>query len=146
MSSIIHPQVSQNNKNLVIKYCTQHLNRFSSSYSILCNRAETFGKLKRYDEALNDLNCAITAKPYKLMAWCLHAFAYLNRADINRRLNKFIDANEDITKEFWSKNVNKAFAYEIYSENALEDLNKLCILEPENDYQYELSRTIFLDM
>ncbi|RHZ44248.1 hypothetical protein Glove_749g6 [Diversispora epigaea] len=110
----------------------------SPNYSTLCNRAETFEKLKRYDEALNDLNRVITAKPHKSTARCLSEIINelskfymeeledLNRAlcqdknnylalkwrafsDINRRLNKFINANEDITKEFWFKNVNKAF-------------------------------------
>ncbi|RHZ87875.1 hypothetical protein Glove_29g177 [Diversispora epigaea] len=190
------------NENLVVKYCTQYLDDFPLSYSTLCNRAETFGKLKRYDEALNDLNHAITVKPHKSTAWCLRgiikglkkfymealedlnsalyrdksnylalkwrafcyyeihqyihalwdldliinsgyadAFTYLNRADINRRLKKFVDANEDITKAFWFKNINKAFAYGIRRElkldceefqDAIDDLNKALNFQPDN--------------
>ncbi|RHZ87859.1 hypothetical protein Glove_29g35 [Diversispora epigaea] len=190
------------NENLVIEYCTQYLDRFPSSYSTLCDRAETFRKLKRYEEALNDLNCAIAVKPHKPTAWCLrgiikglnkfyleaiedlndalyrdktdylalkwrafcyyeiqfynHAlwdldliinsgyadgFTYLNRADINRRLKKFEDANKDITKAFCFKNVNKALAYGISGElkldreefqDAINDLNKALKLQPDN--------------
>ncbi|RHZ89096.1 hypothetical protein Glove_19g217 [Diversispora epigaea] len=199
------------NENLVVKYCTQYLDNFPLSYSTLCNRAETFEKLKRYDEALNDLNHAITCLPLKWRAFCYYeihlyihalwdldliinsgyadAFTYLNRADINRRLKRFVDANEDITKAFWFKNVNKVFTYGIRGElkldceefqdaiddlnkvlnfqpdnvtalrnwckshkilidmeNALNDLNELCILEPENCSQYELKGAILLDM
>ncbi|RHZ76624.1 hypothetical protein Glove_194g158 [Diversispora epigaea] len=190
------------NENLVIEYCTQYLDRFPSSYSTLCDRAETFRKLKRYEEALNDLNCAIAVKPHKPTAWCLrgiikglnkvymeaiedlndalyrdktdylalkwrafcyyeiqfynHAlwdldliinsgyadgFTYLNRADINRRLKRFKDANEDIAKAFCFKNVNKALAYGISGElkldreefqDAINDLNKALKLQPDN--------------
>ncbi|RHZ64836.1 hypothetical protein Glove_320g2 [Diversispora epigaea] len=205
----------------VIKYCTQYLDDFPSSYSTLCNRAEAFKKLKRYDEALIDLNHAITVKPNKSTAWCLRgiikglnkfymealedlnralyqdinnylalkwralvyyeinlydhalcdldliinsgcadAFTYLTRANTNRRLKKFVDANEDIIKAFWFKNAlkfqpdnvtalrNRCESYKMLmdSENALKDLNELCILEPENNYQYELRGAILLDM
>ncbi|RHZ76738.1 hypothetical protein Glove_194g180 [Diversispora epigaea] len=135
-------------------------------YSTLCNKAKTFGKLKRYDEALNDLNQDLNRALYQdknnflALKWrafcyyeihlnnhalwdlnliinsgCADAFTYLNRADINRRSNKFIDANEDITKAFWFKNVNKAFAYGIRGklkldckefQDAINNLNKIC--------------------
>ncbi|RHZ71597.1 hypothetical protein Glove_256g66 [Diversispora epigaea] len=198
----IHCAKYYNNENLVIEYCTQYLDRFPSSYSTLCDRAETFGKLRRYGEALNDLNRAIAIKPHKSTAWCLRgiikglnkfymeaiedlnnalyrdkinylalmwrafcyheiqfynhalwdldliiksgyadAFTYLNRADINRRLKKFKDANEDISKAFCFKNVNKALGYGISGElkldreefqDAINDLNKALKFQPDN--------------
>ncbi|RHZ55857.1 hypothetical protein Glove_410g26 [Diversispora epigaea] len=145
-------------------------------------RAFCYCEIQFYNHALWDLDLIIKSG-------YADAFTYLNRADINRRLKKFKDANEDISKAFCFKNVNKALGYGISGElkldcgefqdaindlnkalkfqpdnaialrnrcesyrmlmdpeNALEDLNKLCILEPENDYQYELKGAILLDM
>ncbi|RHZ72107.1 hypothetical protein Glove_246g21 [Diversispora epigaea] len=234
MSSIIHSQVQQQPPSTLSPSTSVLESPKQRSFNLLCHyvpkfkiNSETFGKLKRYDEALNDLNHAITVKLHKSTAWCLHGiikglkkfyiealedlnsalyqdknnylalkwrafcyyeihlyihalwdldliinsgyadtFTYLNLADINRRLKKFVDANEDITKAFWFKNVNKAFAYGIHRElkldslrnwckshkmlmdieNALNDLNELCILEPENCSQYELKGAILLDI
>ncbi|RHZ73292.1 hypothetical protein Glove_232g113 [Diversispora epigaea] len=111
-------------EDLVVKYYTQYFDDFSSSYSTLCNRAETFGKSKRYEEALNDLNYAIAVKPHKLTAWCL-------RGIING-LNKFyMEALEDLNNTLY-RDINNFLAlkwralcyYEIRLYNpSLWDLN-----------------------
>ncbi|RHZ89091.1 hypothetical protein Glove_19g185 [Diversispora epigaea] len=179
MSLIIHPQVPQQSSSTPPLPSTLELespkrrsfsllrlmcpNSKSTAHSTLCNRAETFGKLKRYDEALDDLNqdlnralyqdknnflalkwrafCYYEIHLYNHALWdlnliinsgCADAFTYLNRADINRRSNKFIDANEDITKAFWFKNVNKAFAYGIRGKLKLDYLNRALYQDKNN--------------
>ncbi|RHZ66120.1 hypothetical protein Glove_309g170 [Diversispora epigaea] len=124
-------------KNQIVKYCIQYFNDFPSSYSTLYNRAETFGKLKRYEEALNDLNYAIA-----------------NLWKLNLDRGEFQDAINDLNKalKFQPDNAlalrNRCKYYKILmdAKNVLNDLNKLCILEPENDYQHELRRAILLNM
>ncbi|RHZ55836.1 hypothetical protein Glove_410g82 [Diversispora epigaea] len=136
------------NENLVVKYCTQYLDDFPSSYSTLCNRAETFGKLKRYDEALNDLNHAITVKLHKSTAWCLRG--------IIKGLKKFyMEALEDLNSALYRDKSNylalkwRAFCYyEIHQyihalwdldliinsefQDAIDDLNKALNFQPDN--------------
>ncbi|CAG8571740.1 1706_t:CDS:1 [Diversispora eburnea] len=112
------------NERLVVKYCTQYLDKFPSSYSTLCIRAETFGELKRYEEALNDLNHAIMIKHHKPTAWCLRG--------IIKGLNKsYMEAVEDLNHALYRDENDflalkwRAFCYyEMHLYNhALWDLN-----------------------
>ncbi|RHZ82550.1 hypothetical protein Glove_109g407 [Diversispora epigaea] len=86
--------------------------RFSSSYSTFCDRAETFGKLKRYEEALNDLNCAIAVKPHKSTTWCFRG--------IIKGLNKFyMEAIEDLKNALCINDFNEALEFQPNNAMAL---------------------------
>ncbi|RHZ66052.1 hypothetical protein Glove_309g169 [Diversispora epigaea] len=79
------------NENQVIHYCTKYLVNFSNSYNTICNRVEAYGKLKKYDEAINDLDAAILLRPQRLTVWCLRG--------VVKGLKKFyIDALDDLNK------------------------------------------------
>ncbi|RHZ89071.1 hypothetical protein Glove_19g405 [Diversispora epigaea] len=69
-------------------------------------------KNKFYMEALEDLNNALYRDKNNFLALKWRAFCYYEIQVIN--------ANEDITKVFWFKNGNKAFAYGICGEINLD--------------------------
>ncbi|RHZ71608.1 hypothetical protein Glove_256g173 [Diversispora epigaea] len=43
----------------VVHYCTKYLNDVPNSYYTLCNRAEAYSKLEKFDRAIEDLSSAI---------------------------------------------------------------------------------------
>ncbi|RHZ89126.1 hypothetical protein Glove_19g172 [Diversispora epigaea] len=59
----------------VVHYCTKYLNDFLTSYYTLCNRANAYCKLEKYDRAIEDLNSAIQLKPQRTNAWYLRGAA-----------------------------------------------------------------------
>ncbi|RHZ59193.1 hypothetical protein Glove_365g89 [Diversispora epigaea] len=173
MSSIIHPQVPasippslelESPKRRFFRLLCHHVPKFKINCAKyygnenLCLRGIINGLNKFYMEVLEDSNRALyqDKNNYLALKWrafcyyeihlynyafwdlyliinsdCSDAFTYLNQADTNRRLNK---------------NCFESYKMSMDSASVLEDLNKLCILELENDYHYELRGAIFLDM
>ncbi|RHZ71650.1 hypothetical protein Glove_256g139 [Diversispora epigaea] len=75
----------------VIHYCTKYLNDVPASYYTLCNRADAYCELKKYDRAMEDLNSAILLKPQRTNAWYL-------RGVVKGLKESYTDAIQDLNK------------------------------------------------
>ena len=121
----------------VIYYCTKYLNNFPTSYTTLCDRADAFCKLKKYDKAINDLNLAIQLKPERPIAWYL-------RGAVKGFKESYTDAIDDLSKALRIDPINcltlKCRAYCYYQlksyEEALCDLNMIIIMGCPNEFTY----------
>ncbi|RHZ76741.1 hypothetical protein Glove_194g143 [Diversispora epigaea] len=111
-------------ENQVVHYCTKYLVNFPNSYNTMCNRAEAYGKLKKYDEAIDDLDAAILLRPQRSTAWCL-------RGVVKGLKKSYTDALDDLNKAIVIDPIDclalkwRAFCYYNLKsyEEALSDLN-----------------------
>ncbi|RHZ81701.1 hypothetical protein Glove_117g469 [Diversispora epigaea] len=101
----------------VIYYCTKYLNDFPTSYTTLCDRADAFCKLKKYDNAINDLNLAIQLKPQRSIAWYL-------RGEVKGFKESYTDAIDDLSKALRIDPIN-CFALKSNIFRELKNLNNL---------------------
>ncbi|RHZ90181.1 hypothetical protein Glove_5g5 [Diversispora epigaea] len=121
----------------VVHYCTKYLADFPTSYSTLCNRAEAYCKLKKYNKAINDLNDAIQLKPQKTTAWYL-------RGAIKGLKESYTEAIYDLSKAIIMDSNNcfalncRAYCYYMLKEyeEALCDIKMVIILGCGNESTY----------
>ncbi|RHZ72516.1 hypothetical protein Glove_242g94 [Diversispora epigaea] len=124
-------------ENQVVHYCTKYLNDFPTSYNTMCDRAEAYGKLKKYDKAIDDLNSAILLRPQRSTAWCL-------RGVIKGLKKSYTDALDDLNKAIVIDPIDclalkwRAFCYYMLKsyEQALLDLNMVIILGCSDTFTY----------
>ncbi|RHZ77439.1 hypothetical protein Glove_177g67 [Diversispora epigaea] len=125
------------NENQVVHYCKKYLVNFPNSYNTMCNRAEAYGKLKKYGEAINDLDAAILLRPQRSTAWCL-------RGVVKGLKKSYTNALDDLNKAIVIDPIDclalkwRAFCYYNLKsyEQALSDLNIVINLGCSDEFTY----------
>ncbi|RHZ76735.1 hypothetical protein Glove_194g187 [Diversispora epigaea] len=134
-------------ENQVVHYCTKYLVHFPNSYKTMCNRAEAYGKLKKYDEAINDLDAAILLRPQRSTAWCL-------RGVVKGLKKSYTDALDDLNKAIVIDPIDclalkwRAFCYSNLKsyEQALSDLNIVINLGCSDEFTYINRANIYREL
>ncbi|RHZ88939.1 hypothetical protein Glove_19g371 [Diversispora epigaea] len=135
------------NENQVVHYCTKYLVNFPNSYNTMCNRAEAYGKLKKYDEAINDLDAAILLRPQRSTAWCL-------RGVVKGLKKSYTDTLDDLNKAIVIDPIDclalkwRAFCYYNLKsyEQALSDLNIIINLGCSDEFTYINRANIYREL
>ncbi|RHZ59092.1 hypothetical protein Glove_365g162 [Diversispora epigaea] len=134
-------------ENQVVHYCTKYLVNFPNSYSTMCNRAEAYGKLKKYDEAINDLDAAVLLRPQRSTAWCL-------RGVVKGLKKSYTDALDDLNKAIVIDPIDclalkwRAFCYYNLKsyEQALSDHNLVINLGCSDEFTYINRANIYKEL
>src|SRR5581483_8846389 len=142
----LNPQRGKANKAIengdnheALKYLNDLIANYPDNYSARCDRAEIYQRLRRYDDAINDLNLALNKKQSKLAINKKQSKSrgYYIRGLIYKDTNQWGLAKNDLTI---------ALKKDINDPRALESL-KVCaqINLDENDFDqalYHLSKLL----
>ncbi|RHZ89127.1 hypothetical protein Glove_19g179 [Diversispora epigaea] len=134
-------------ENQVVHYCTKYLIHFPNSYNTMYDRAEAYEKLKKYDEAINNLDAAILLRPQRSTAWCL-------RGVVKGLKKSYTDALDDLNKAIVIDPIDclalkwRAFCYSNLKsyEQALSDLNIVINLGCSNEFTYINRANIYREL